>query len=58
MGTSPSDRTNSEKMGYIPNGKMKGRPEVVLHFRPVNSQIKMDQGFIQAANLIGSVFLS
>jgi hypothetical protein len=31
---------------------------VVLYFRPVSSQIKMDQVFIQAANLIGSIFLS
>ena len=32
--------------------------EVVLYFRPVSSQIKMDHGFIQAAKLIGTVFLS
>ncbi len=32
--------------------------EVVLHFRPVCSLVKLDQGFIQAANLIGSNFLS
>ncbi len=32
--------------------------EVVLLFRPVCSLAKMDQGFIQAANLIGSVLLA
>ena len=32
--------------------------EMVLHFRPVCSFVKMDQGYIQAANLIGSDFLS
>jgi len=32
--------------------------EMVLHFRPVCSLVKMDQGYIQAANLIGSDFLS
>ncbi len=32
--------------------------EVVLDFRPFSSQFKMDHGFIQAANLTGSVFLS
>ena len=34
------------------------RVEVVLLFRPVSSQFKMDPGFIQAANLTGSTFLS
>jgi len=32
--------------------------EVVLHIRPFSSQFKMDHGFNQAANLIGSDFLS
>ena len=32
--------------------------EVVLVFRPVCSQLKMDQGLIYAAELIGSIFLS
>ena len=32
--------------------------EMVPLFRPVNSQIKMDQVYIQAAILIGCVFLS
>jgi hypothetical protein len=32
--------------------------EVVLLFRPVSSQIKVDHGFIQAADLIGSIFLT
>lgn len=32
--------------------------EVILLFRPVSSQIKIDQGLIKAAELIGSVFLS
>lgn len=36
----------------------KQRKEVVLVFRPVSSQIKMDQCFIQVANFTGSVFLS
>jgi hypothetical protein len=30
---------------------------VVLVFRPVSSLVKMDQGFIKAASLIGSVLL-
>jgi len=30
----------------------------VLDFRPVSSQFRVDHGFIQAASLAGSVFLS
>ena len=32
--------------------------EVVLIFRPISSQFKIDHGFIQAANLTRSIFLS
>ncbi len=32
--------------------------ELVLVFRPVCSQLKVDQGLIYAAELMGSIFLS
>jgi len=40
---------------YLFDARMK---EVVLLFRPVGSQFKMDHGFLQAASFTGSVFLS
>jgi hypothetical protein len=37
---------------------MFGPSEVVVGIRPVCSQLKVDQGLIYAAELIGSIFLS
>jgi len=48
----------SAKFAAILEGVLRNRKGVVLHFRPVSSQFKMDHGFIQAANLTGSTFLS
>ena len=56
IGTGRSARTHQHKIG---NPHMYSCvEEVVLLFRPACSPVKMDQGFIYAANLIGSVLLA